>query len=237
MSTIRCLTRCGDGSDGATRTNRLSGGRSATSAVRVTEIGCSPHWSVIRRVKRCHSICFERPAFPSPDMSRSAPMPRPMTPHSPTISRADSAHAGLVGSCGMGQCLSLDLTSMVTDGQCHRVRSWALARLEPCDGKLSCTVLRGGSGRKVIPLPDARTAHSAVIRRLKWLEAPPNCKQILNTSVGRLTAAGSISFPQRLEYQFARHRCFQAVFGGQRWQKRQINGGLTSFYQVNFKRN
>jgi hypothetical protein len=36
----------------------------------------------------------------------------------------------------------------------HRVRLWVLERLEPCDGKLSCTVLRGGSDRKVIPLPD-----------------------------------------------------------------------------------
>ena len=43
---------------------------------------------------------------------------------------------------------------MVSYGRCHRVRSWAFERLEPCEGKLSCTVLRGGNGRKVIPLPD-----------------------------------------------------------------------------------
>jgi len=48
----------------------------------------------------------------------------------------------------------------------------------------------------------ARTAHSAVIHRRKWLEAFQNCKQSWNTSVGRRTAVGSISFPQRLEYQF-----------------------------------
>ncbi len=45
--------------------------------------------------------------------------------------------------------------SMVSYGRCHRVRSWAFERLEPCEGKLSCTVLRGGNGRKVIPLPDS----------------------------------------------------------------------------------
>ncbi len=35
----------------------------------------------------------------------------------------------------------------------HRVRSLAFERLERCDGKLSRTVLRGGSNRKVAPLP------------------------------------------------------------------------------------
>jgi hypothetical protein len=35
----------------------------------------------------------------------------------------------------------------------HRVRLLALERLERCDGKLSRTVLRGGSNRKVAPLP------------------------------------------------------------------------------------
>jgi len=59
----------------------------------------------------------------------------------------------------------------------------------------------------------ARTAHSAVIHRLKWLEAPPNCKQIRKTSVGRLTAEGSISFSQRLEYQFARDRFQRTKIG------------------------
>ena len=35
----------------------------------------------------------------------------------------------------------------------RRVRSLALERLERCEGKLSRTVLRGGSDRKVAPLP------------------------------------------------------------------------------------
>lgn len=166
MLTIRCFGRCGHGSDGATQTNRQPGGRSATSAVRVTATGCSPHRFVTRRVKRCGLLYFKRPALPSPDMSRSAQRPRPMTPHLPTTSQTDSVHVGVVGSYGMGQCLSPGLTFMVSEGRCHRVRSWAFERLELCEGKLSCTVLRGGSGRKVIPLPDAPIAHSAVIRRL-----------------------------------------------------------------------
>ena len=40
----------------------------------------------------------------------------------------------------------------------HRVRSLALERLERCDRKLSRTVLRGGSDRKVAPLPGVRQA-------------------------------------------------------------------------------
>jgi hypothetical protein len=51
----------------------------------------------------------------------------------------------------------------------------ALSRLEPSAVKVACSVLRGGVDRKVCPLPD------------------------------RLTAEGSISFPQQLDYQFARH--------------------------------
>ena len=166
MLTIRCFGRCGHGSDGATQTNRQPGGRSATSAVRVTATGCSPHRFVTRRVKRCGLLYFKRPALPSPDMSRSARRPRPMIPRTPTTSRADSAHAGVVGSCGMGQCQSPDLTSMVSDGRCHRVRSWAFERPEPCEGKLSCTVLRGGNGRKVIPLPDLSVWRVVALRLL-----------------------------------------------------------------------
>ncbi len=32
--------------------------------------------------------------------------------------------------------------------------TWPLKRLEPCAGKLACTVLRGGSSRKAASLPD-----------------------------------------------------------------------------------
>ena len=153
VSTMRCFGRCGLGSNGATRTNRSPGGRSATSANRVTATGCSPPRFVVHRVRRCRLICFERPAFPSPDMSRSARTPRPTTLHLPSTSRAVSAHEGRVGSSGMGQWLKIGLTPQVTDGRRHRVLKWAFERLEPCDGKLSCTVLRGGSGRKAPPLP------------------------------------------------------------------------------------
>ena len=48
--------------------------------------------------------------------------------------------------------------------RCHRVRSWAFERLEPCEGKLSCTVLRGGNGRKVIPLPDLSIWRAVALR-------------------------------------------------------------------------
>ena len=50
--------------------------------------------------------------------------------------------------------------------RCHRVRSWAFERLEPCEGKLSCTVLRGGNGRKVIPLPDSSVWRAVALRLL-----------------------------------------------------------------------
>ena len=50
--------------------------------------------------------------------------------------------------------------------RCHRVRSWAFERLEPCEGKLSCTVLRGGNGRKVIPLPDLSIWRAVALRLL-----------------------------------------------------------------------
>ena len=43
----------------------------------------------------------------------------------------------------------------------RRVRSLALERLERCEGKLSRTVLRGGSDRKVAPLPGVRQAWRA----------------------------------------------------------------------------
>jgi hypothetical protein len=45
----------------------------------------------------------------------------------------------------------------------HRLRSrGALQRLEPCEGKLSCTVLRGGGGGNAASLPDQafRALHS-----------------------------------------------------------------------------
>ena len=53
-------------------------------------------------------------------------------------------------------------------------------------------------------------AHSAVIRRLMWLEVIQNCKPHCITSVGRLTAEGYTSFPQQLEYQFTMHRVVRA---------------------------
>ena len=52
----------------------------------------------------------------------------------------------------------------------------------------------------------APIAHSAVIRRLMWLEVIQNCKPHCTTSVGRLTAEGYTSFPLQIEYQFAMHR-------------------------------
>ncbi|MBM4287523.1 MAG: hypothetical protein FJ135_05135 [Deltaproteobacteria bacterium] len=33
-------------------------------------------------------------------------------------------------------------------------------RLEPCEGKLSCTVLRGGGFGNKVPLPDSMLTHS-----------------------------------------------------------------------------
>ncbi len=44
----------------------------------------------------------------------------------------------------------------------HRVGSPAFERLERCDGKLSRTVLRGGSDRKVTPLPCTIDSISAI---------------------------------------------------------------------------
>ena len=45
----------------------------------------------------------------------------------------------------------------------YRVRSLALERLERCEGKLSRTVLRGGSDRKVAPLPGTRVALQSLL--------------------------------------------------------------------------
>jgi hypothetical protein len=39
--------------------------------------------------------------------------------------------------------------------------SRAFELLEPCEGKLSCTVLRGGSGGNIAPLPDRLKAGSS----------------------------------------------------------------------------
>ena len=51
----------------------------------------------------------------------------------------------------------------------HRVRSLAFERLERCDGKLSRTVLRGGSNRKVAPLPCITDSVSAfAMLRIFW---------------------------------------------------------------------
>ena len=58
----------------------------------------------------------------------------------------------------------------------HRVRSLALERLERCEGKLSRTVLRGGSDRKVAPLPgnsdhpggDFTDVYAAILPSLKF---------------------------------------------------------------------
>jgi hypothetical protein len=40
----------------------------------------------------------------------------------------------------------------------NRVRQLALERLERCEGKLSRTVLGGGSGREAVLLPDSSAA-------------------------------------------------------------------------------
>ena len=47
----------------------------------------------------------------------------------------------------------------------NRVRRLAFERLERCDEKSSCTVLRGGSGREAPPLPGSIEAGLPVDRR------------------------------------------------------------------------
>ena len=62
--------------------------------------------------------------------------------------------------------LQMRIAKATRNGRCHRVRFWAFDRLEPCEGKLSCTVLRGGNDRKVIPLPDLSTSRVVALRSL-----------------------------------------------------------------------
>ncbi len=54
-----------------------------------------------------------------------------------------------------------------------RVLNGALERLEPCARKRACTVLRGGNGRKAVPLPDhpkpSYIAYAVMARQLRGL--------------------------------------------------------------------
>ena len=65
---------------------------------------------------------------------------------------------------------------------------------------------RPGEARAIVAdgLPGAR-AHGSVSTGV-FRSSSALIKQIRITSVGRLTTAGSISVPQRLEYPFAGHR-------------------------------
>ena len=45
------------------------------------------------------------------------------------------------------------------------VRPRAVGRLEPCAGKLACTVLRGGHAGNGVPLPDVQNQEALQVRR------------------------------------------------------------------------
>ena len=116
-----------------------------------------------------------------------------MTLPSSTTSHVASVRSGLTRWYGTAQSQSLVfLVGRDIYELRYRVRSLALERLERCEGKFSRTVLRGGSGREVVPLPgiiDSRSVSVTISVGVAQLTAARCAEQLVHLDIQPLLDA------------------------------------------------
>src|SRR5438105_1067504 len=147
--------KSGAGLNDDTPTNRPPGENKGTSSeTKTVGLFASPSVWPAERAKCSNSIGWPAPRLNA--ISKSKGKPIPTMPPTPNTSRSVAASSGASGNQGQPTRTAPPWeVNLLVEGiaaKCHHQRHW-LEGLEPYEGKLSSTVLRGGrAGNSPLPL-------------------------------------------------------------------------------------